>query len=604
MALQVQPVCIDELRGVLDFAAQTDGVAFDGGEEGPARFGHIAREAEVFHPVGRFGELAQELAGGFEGAVDVPERARPAEAGELQARGGVAFGDGACLIDAHEEEGDAFRPGALEGGEAVGDLFDGGTEEVGQPFEIVAGLQGRGLEGAVGQEGGPGEVIGKADLGDVARLGRGEAGEVERGFDQLVLGQEGHLQQELEALGRACGAVRERQALGRGIVAAGFGLVGEGDGDAALFQCRQGRAGDVLRCAVRGGEMFGGAVDGVDVVVAVVEEVAHLLPRGGAEGGVFAAKRFVQRGEAFVGLAIGAVQVEEGAGQRGRVGGGEAQVGQGGRGGGEDGVCQRLAHVGDEAFGFAHGQFGDVEAEFLCQGQHHRRRDGAVVVFHLVEIGERDAQLVGKGFLGEGEAGADFAQLGTGIEFLRGHVGILCKAARRGGGGPREFCKVLRRNAPRVKGEARGAGGWRDQPSPRRRARRITARMEKSARMAEASISRISGISVAPSVRSVPASAASAAPPPIWIAPPRPEAVPASSGLIESIPALALGSVMPLPRPRARVKPKKTKGEWTPARVTRARRPMPMTQTMVPPRIMRFSPIRTEKRPAMKLPAA
>ena len=41
-------------------------------------------------------------------------------------------------------------------------------------------------------------------------------------------------------------------------------------------------------------------------------------------------------------------------------------------------------------------KFGDVQAEFLRQRQHHGGADGPVVVFHLVEIGQGHAQLVRK----------------------------------------------------------------------------------------------------------------------------------------------------------------------------------------------------------------
>jgi hypothetical protein len=115
------------------------------------------------------------------------------------------------------------------------------------------------------------------------------------------------------------------------------------------------------------GEALGGAVDGVDVVVAIVEEVAHLLPGGLGAALRDPAQRLVQRGEAFMGLAIGAVQVEEGAGERRRVGGGEAQVRERRGGVGEDGIGDGLAHVGDKAFGVAGAELGDVEAELRAR---------------------------------------------------------------------------------------------------------------------------------------------------------------------------------------------------------------------------------------------
>ena len=50
-------------------------------------------------------------------------------------------------------------------------------------------------------------------------------------------------------------------------------------------------------------------------------------------------------------------------------------------------------------------ELGDVDAELLRQRQHHPRRDRAVVVLHLVEIGERDAELAGVVGLGQPQAG-------------------------------------------------------------------------------------------------------------------------------------------------------------------------------------------------------
>jgi hypothetical protein len=174
------------------------------------------------------------------------------------------------------------------------------------------------------------------------------------------------------------------------------------------------------------GEAFGGAVDGVDVVVAIVEEVAHLLP-GGWGAAVLSAilsQRLVERGEAFMGLAIGAVQVEEGAGERRRVGGGEAQVRERRGGVGEDGIGDGLAHVGDKAFGVAGAQLGDVEAELLRQAEDDGGGDRAVVVLHLVEIGQGDAELGREILLRQADAGAHLAQLGAGIEFLGWHGGL------------------------------------------------------------------------------------------------------------------------------------------------------------------------------------
>lgn len=111
----VEAIGVDELAGVGDLAAQSDGEAAHGCAEGAARFEHIARERDVADAIGGFGQLAHEAARCLEGAVHVPEGAGATEAGELQACGAVAFGDGAGLVDADEEEGDALGTGALQG---------------------------------------------------------------------------------------------------------------------------------------------------------------------------------------------------------------------------------------------------------------------------------------------------------------------------------------------------------------------------------------------------------------------------------------------------------------------------------------------------------
>ena len=64
-----------------------------------------------------------------------------------------------------------------------------------------------------------------------------------------------------------------------------------------------------------GREMLGRAIHGVDVVVAVVEKVAHLFPRAFLGARILAPQHLVQRGEPFMSLAVGAVQIEKGMGE-------------------------------------------------------------------------------------------------------------------------------------------------------------------------------------------------------------------------------------------------------------------------------------------------
>ena len=50
----------------------------------------------------------------------------------------MALGDVAGLVDAGKEERHALQPGPLQCRQAVRDLLDGGTETVGQQFQVVA----------------------------------------------------------------------------------------------------------------------------------------------------------------------------------------------------------------------------------------------------------------------------------------------------------------------------------------------------------------------------------------------------------------------------------------------------------------------------------
>src|SRR6056297_2961947 len=125
----VEPVAINDRSGVGDFAAEADGEAADGSVEAPALPRDVHREAEIAHPVGRLGELAQNPSRCLEGAVHVPQGTGAAEAGELQARGRMPLGDRAGLVDPDEEERHALCAGPLERREPVADLLGRGSEE-------------------------------------------------------------------------------------------------------------------------------------------------------------------------------------------------------------------------------------------------------------------------------------------------------------------------------------------------------------------------------------------------------------------------------------------------------------------------------------------
>ena len=237
----------------------------------------------------------------------------------------------------------------------------------------------------------------------------------------LSCSSRGDLQQQLESLGFRIGAQRQGQFLALRVVAAQLCHVLELHPDAEVAQGRDGAHSDVVFIPHRRGKAFGGPVHGVDVVVAVMEEIAHLVPGRRRGAGVVAAQGLVQRGEAFVGLAVGAVQVQESARQRRGIGRRQPQVGQRRGQVGQHRVGHRLAHVRHQPFAVPRGQFRHVEAEFLRQRQHHRGRNRAVVVLHLVQVGQRDAQLGGEILLRQTQFLPRFPELRPGVELLCGH---------------------------------------------------------------------------------------------------------------------------------------------------------------------------------------
>jgi hypothetical protein len=176
--------------------------------------------------------------------------------------------------------------------------------------------------------------------------------------------------------------------------------------------------------------MFGGAVYGVDVVVAVMKEIAHFLPWAGRCAGILAAQCFVQIGKAFMGLAVALVQLDKGACQPRRVRCGKLKIGQRQGIPLEQGVRQNFAHVTDQALAVTAGQFGHVHPEFRRKRQNHRRTDGTVIIFHLVEVREGNAQFGGEILLRATKLGAQFAQFRASIELLGRHPDQgLCKFA-------------------------------------------------------------------------------------------------------------------------------------------------------------------------------
>jgi len=90
--------------------------------------------------------------------------------------------------------------------------------------------------------------------------------------------------------------------------------------------------------------------------------------------------------------------------------------------------------------------------------------------------------------------------------------------------------------------------------------------MANNAKIPDAHMINKSGKAPVSGVSTNPAKAESAAPLPIIIAPPRPDAVPAKCGRTDNSPAVAFGITSPLPRPTNVIIPKNVKGEPLPER--------------------------------------
>ena len=69
-----------------------------------------------------------------------------------------------------------------------------------------------------------------------------------------------------------------------------------------------------------GCKIFCGAINGVDVIIAVMKEITHFFPWAGGYTGVFATQGFIKIGKPFMGLAMALVQLDKGTCQPRGVG--------------------------------------------------------------------------------------------------------------------------------------------------------------------------------------------------------------------------------------------------------------------------------------------
>jgi hypothetical protein len=81
-------------------------------------------------------------------------------------------------------------------------LLQAGGEPVGQQHQIVTQFTRGGGEGAIGQDRGPGEVIGEADAADRGGIDGAEPGLIDDPAHRRIMFDQGDLAGDLEGLGR------------------------------------------------------------------------------------------------------------------------------------------------------------------------------------------------------------------------------------------------------------------------------------------------------------------------------------------------------------------------------------------------------------------
>jgi len=153
------------------------------------------------------------------------------------------------------------------------------------------------------------------------------------------------------------------------------------------------------------GEVLGGAVEVVDIVVDVVEVVADLLVGQQRARSLFARGRqdgrVAGRLQPLTESARRLVQPQEGAGEGRTVGGDALEVLQARRRVGEKGVGRGFAQVGNETVDVVGGEGGEIHPEGLPQGNENARGHRALVVLDLVEVADRESEPLRKGRLGQ-----------------------------------------------------------------------------------------------------------------------------------------------------------------------------------------------------------
>ncbi len=334
-AIEAEPFRVNDLVGMGNFTADADRVLAVGAQEIARALDDAAPHAQVANTVRHLRDLHQDVAWMTEGFVHVPQRARPPETGELEACRAVPLGDVAGLVHAHEIERHAARAGTLQRAQAMRHLLEARVVAVLQLLDVVTQFHGGRRKAPIRHDERTGRVIEQTDAGDVARGRRLEPGGCQHLVAEVGNEQIGQLRRKLKCARRLRQVAVERQHLRCRIVMtdqAGIRL-GPHDPDAEPLRERPLERGYRIAVAVDAdvsGECFGRDVQFVDVVIAVVEKVAHLLVRHQRVGRVLGSHlhRLVEAQDPFVERAVGPVQGEVLTSQRRRRRGRQLEFGQ------------------------------------------------------------------------------------------------------------------------------------------------------------------------------------------------------------------------------------------------------------------------------------
>ena len=391
-----------------DLAADADRVLAVRAQVVAGTLDDAAADAEIANAVRHLGQLYQDASRLAERLVHVPQRAGAAEARELEAGRAVALGDVAGRVDAHEVERHAARAGALQRAEAMRDLLEAGVPAVLQLLDVVPQFHRRAGEAPIRHRERAGRVVDHRDAGDVARGRRLESRTGEHLVAQCAELEIGELGRHLECAGRLGQVAVEGQYL-RGRVVVADQARRRSDAPhldpVARAQCRfepRDRLAIALEADLRR-EGLGGHVHLVDVVVAVVEEVAYFLVRNQRVGRVLGAHphRLVEAQHPLVERTVRAVQCQELPGQRRRGRDRELEFRERRRRQVRRDVGAGLAQVGDQPRVLVAVEIPGADVEHARKRDQHAGGDGPLVGLDLRQVAGRQPELLRTGLEGQ-----------------------------------------------------------------------------------------------------------------------------------------------------------------------------------------------------------